>query len=55
MRETVFLLIAAAIVGAFFAGMSYKEEDIVRSCNNFASFVADDARYACNLSHKIQR
>jgi len=54
MRETVFLLIAAIIVGSFFAGMSYKEADIVRSCNNYKSFVAAEARYACQMSHKIQ-
>ena len=54
MRETVFLLIAAVIIGSFFAGMSYKEADIVRSCTNYASFVADDTRYSCQISHKIQ-
>ncbi|MFA7241362.1 MAG: hypothetical protein WC091_14720 [Sulfuricellaceae bacterium] len=54
MREISFLLIAAVIVGSFFVGMSYKEKDIVRSCDNYNTFTADDARYACKLSHKIQ-
>jgi len=54
MREVSFLLIAAAIIGSFFVGMSYKEADIVRSCDNYNSFIAADARYACKLSHEIQ-
>lgn len=54
MREIVFLIIAAVIVGSFFMGMSYKEADIVRSCANYKSFTTDDARYACKFSHDIQ-
>lgn len=54
MREISFLLIAAAFIGSFFVGMSYKEADIVRSCDNYNSFTTADARYACKLSHEIQ-
>jgi hypothetical protein len=54
MREVVFLIVAAIIVGAFVLGMKYKEADIVRSCDNYGSFMTADARYSCVLSHKIQ-
>lgn len=54
MREISFLLTAAVIIGSFFVGMSYKEADIVRNCDNYNSFIAAEARYACKLSHKIQ-
>lgn len=54
MREIVFLIIAAVIVGSFFMGMGYKEADIVRNCTNYKSFTTSDARYACDFSHNIQ-
>lgn len=54
MREAVILLVATVMVGTFFLGMSYKEADIVRSCDNYKTFTLSDARYTCTFSHKIE-
>ena len=54
MREVSFLLVIAVLVGLFYGGMSYKEADILRGCNNYGTFVAADARYTCNFSHNVE-